>query len=376
MTEEWGDFSHYRVVGLADPRRRQENPAALAFDHRLRAVDDVHDLVGYAITADAPSSVLATAAVRTAESYFDMGYPGLAWKVTEGTDYEDPTWRAAYAACVSRGKWFMGYHFARNAVSGSAQADWFVSRLLAGINTGRMRDGGLDRFCLDQEDARTPDRAVTCTRAFTTRMVQRGVPAGLIYSGRWYADPNVVRLDDGGIPPGWRYGWLSDYGTLPDASIVLPRGWPRDRVVARQYTSTRPGLPGLPMGCDFNRTLAAGWPDEITGGNVALTSDDIPIIITAMKQFATDRLDAGGVTFRELLMQWGTVRAGVVQLTDDETKILAAVRVGVADIEAAIAAVSRTPSPPVDPPAFARAVVTELRDALVRGETDVPPTSS
>lgn len=258
--EEWGDFSHHRPVSLISA---EPTPA-----YREQ---------------------LAVVAAGAARQYFERGYQTVGWKITEGTSYEDPTWHAAYQTAVGLGRRFVGYAFVRNGLSGAVQADYLLDRWEAGTGTGRLRSG-LDIPCCDIEDTSSPARARAATLEFTRRAVARGYTYGLVYSGLWYAAPNSVRLDD--LPVGWRNGWLSDYnGAHPDASYPLPAGWPRGWVVARQTTSTRPGLPGLPMGCDFNRTLGA-WPSSGTEDDLPAAEIDKLLKAVATLQQDVDQIHA------------------------------------------------------------------------------------
>lgn len=182
--------------------------------------------------------------------YFSRGYDGIAWKITEGTGYEDPTWADAYRIARDLKKRFIGYHFDRAKFAGNLQWDFFMSRWLA--VAGSLRPG-LDRPCLDSEDTDTPSLAAASAAAFTRRAVERGCATGWLYTGKWFADPNGIVLDH--LPPGWRNGWLSDYTAgQADGAVELPAGWRLEQVVARQYTSTHE-WPGQPAGVDFSRML-------------------------------------------------------------------------------------------------------------------------
>lgn len=315
VPEEWGDFSHWRPVSApAEPAR------------------------GVYLGSRDPAT--ASAVARTlAANYFDLGYDTIGWKVTEGTGYEDPTWASAYVEARQRGKRFVGYHFDRAANSGGVQFDWFIGRWRA--VAGDLRPG-LDVLCLDSEDTDTPGNAANSMRQFVARAIQLGYPTGLIYSGAWYANPNGIRLD--AVPDGWAWGWLSDYTAgEPDTAIQLPAGWARERVVARQYTSTRP-WPGQPAGVDFNRTLTA-WP---TGGGDwfdMATLDDLRQAVKAELAAAfppagglTDNIGARAMVYVRdraglatsaqavsVAGQVAAVKTAIGPLLDDETAIVAAV---------------------------------------------------
>ena len=272
VVDEWGDFSHHRPVTLPDGSRYMTFLTPPSMD------------------LEAARGIVAALAA----SYFDRGYDTIGWKISEGTGYEDPTWASAYAEARRRGKRFVGYHFDRAAFDGAAQFDWFISRWLASAGTLRP---DLDVLCHDVEDTASPAGARTSMLRFSGRAVSRGYPNGLIYSGKWYAQPNNVRLDD--IPAaGWRRGWLSDYTAgQADGAVELPPGWPRAWVVARQYTSTQP-WPGMTGGVDFNRTLIP-WAGPSTD------PEDLSIVDAATKtyldqQFASiaDDLNAAYVAGR------------------------------------------------------------------------------
>lgn len=380
---EFGDFSHHRPVLLPDGAIRQ-------IPRRT-----TH-----------PAADLTALGRATADQYFDLGYPGIAWKISEGIGYEDPTWRGAYATAVRRRRWFLGYHFDRAAFDGGAQFDWFLSRLLAGAG-GRLRPAGMDRLCLDSEDTQTPLMAQQSAIGFTRRAVAAGYAEGCVYSAPWfdsYTRPATVRLDL--LPVGWQVGWVSDYTAgQPDGAVELPAGWARGRVWARQYTDAKPGLPGLPMGCDFNRILRPwpaggqedalptvdevwaakfGWPPEIT---------DVPHAKDTYS--ARDWLIGASVNSARAVREAGDAQAAVAglakvvaqigaqvgALTDDEAHILAATGTATTKVLVAlqallaadgaaearlIAAIEAVPAGPgggVD----AAAVVAALRDTLIAG---------
>jgi glycosyl hydrolase family 25 len=379
VTEEFGDFSHYRPVGSA------------------------RDVAAWALPPHTPAAQTYAAAAAAAERYFDGGYPGIAWKITEGVTYEDPTWRGAYDTAVRRGRWFLGYHFDRAVNDGAAQFDWFISRLLNGAG-GRLRPGGVDRLCLDSEDVLTPSRARASAVAFTRRATMAGHPDGCVYSAPWFDShtrPNTVRLDL--LPVGWRVGWVPDYTPgEPDDQIELPDGWARGQVWARQYTDTRPGLPGLPMGCDFNRTLRP-WPgtgdasmsaaelaaltQQLADLKAYQTSDTMKAmvrqeVITALSdpthQYLQDELaplKAGLASTAQqltgLTSQLAAVTSKVAALSDDETRILAAVAQSQAAMQAAVADAVReiagqggNPGDPGFPAQVADAVMARFRTAF------------
>ena len=190
-------------------------------------------------------------------AYAAAGYDRVFLKATQGTGYTDPTfadrWQLAAELGLARG----AYHFAEAGDSGAADFDHFIAVIEAAGGLGPR-----DLLCLDSEDTAATSRADEHAREFTGRAADRGYPDGCLYTGRWYAEPADLRPDD--LVPGWRRLWISDYRTaVPDDQIVLPMGWTRDQVIARQYTSTATisGVAGL---CDANRVLKE-WTMSATG---------------------------------------------------------------------------------------------------------------
>lgn len=225
-------------------------------------------------------------------AYAAAGHDRVAFKATQGLGYTDPRfaawWRAAGALGLAR----VAYHFAEAENPGLAEFDAFLAAV--------ARAGGVgprDRLCLDIEDddsARSRERADAYCSEFTRRAVARGHPYGLVYSGRWYAEPANIRPDD--LAPGWRQLWLSDYGPADDSAIRLPAGWVRAQVVARQYGSAV-RVAGVRNPCDASRVLA----DWLGGTGPAptrvedLSTVDKPTQDYLDKQFAgiRDALGAG-----------------------------------------------------------------------------------
>jgi lysozyme len=179
-------------------------------------------------------------------AYRAAGHDRVVLKATEGPSFVDPAfvarWREAGRLRLVR----VAYHFARAANSGTAECDHFMRTVRA---AGLEQD---DWLCLDVEDTETPGRAAAHAREFTTHAVQLGRPDGLVYTGRWYADPNKVTAAT--FPPGWRRLWLSDYGRKADADITLPAGWSRAQLAARQYTDGAE-VAGVRSRCDHSRVL-------------------------------------------------------------------------------------------------------------------------
>ncbi|HEY9475486.1 MAG TPA: glycoside hydrolase family 25 protein, partial [Mycobacteriales bacterium] len=120
-------------------------------------------------------------------AYAAAGHTRVALKATEGTGWTDPEfadrWEQAGRLGLRRG----AYHFARTATSGGAQADFLLKVVDA---AGGMSAG--DWLVLDLEDnssSAAMARAWTFATEFAERMVARGHPDGLVYTGRWYATP-------------------------------------------------------------------------------------------------------------------------------------------------------------------------------------------
>jgi GH25 family lysozyme M1 (1,4-beta-N-acetylmuramidase) len=183
-------------------------------------------------------------------AYARAGHDRVAFKATQGRSFLDPYfaswWRSAGALGLAR----VAYHFAGAEQSGSAEFDFFLTKVLAAGSFGAH-----DVLCLDIEDvssAGAQARADQYCREFTTRAVARGCPAGIVYTGRWYAEPNNIRPDD--LSPGWRRLWISDYGPAADTAIRLPIGWTRDQIAARQYGSAV-HVAGIRTPCDYSRVL-------------------------------------------------------------------------------------------------------------------------
>jgi hypothetical protein len=135
--------------------------------------------------------------------------------------------------------------------------------------------GGRDTLCLDIEDddsARARQRADQYCKEFTARAAQRGHPTGIVYTGRWYAEPNNIRPDD--IAAGWRQLWISDYGNAADAAIKLPSGWTRGQVVARQFGSSV-RVAGVRTPCDYSRVLR-DWLSNLPVRPPHDPEDDMP----------------------------------------------------------------------------------------------------
>lgn len=204
-------------------------------------------------------------------------------KATEGTGFLDPAfigrWELAGRLGLTRG----AYHYADTTEPAGAQADLFCQAVSAasGLAPG-------DALILDVEDDSTPaavSRGALCAAEFTARMVEIGHPTGVLYTGRWYADPAGITPFT--VPAGWRQLWLADYTTDTDAAMLLPSGWDRSHVVARQYTNkgTAPGIVG-PV--DLSRVLEAS---PLFGGSMAAPTG--PELARSILSALADTADTG-----------------------------------------------------------------------------------
>jgi GH25 family lysozyme M1 (1,4-beta-N-acetylmuramidase) len=307
-------------------------------------------------------------------AYARAGHDRVMLKATEGLSVVDARfaerWQQAGRLRLAR----VAYHFGRAGNSGAAEFDHLL-QVVGGL-------GARDALCLDSEDTSAPGRAAAHAREFTARAVARGVRTGLVYTGRWFAEPNGITAAV--VQPGWRQLWLSDYGTAPDGGIALPTGWSRAQLVARQFTD-HATVPGITGGCDYNRVLA-DWIDNappeddvtLTAAQAATLADiaagvndlqakmdrtrDVTLLNMGNRQIAAQAaLDAQAKTLAAL----GVV---VGAQADDEAKLTAAVTAAVGGAEQRIIDAVRTViiDPQVDnndPQAF----VVALRDALARG---------
>lgn len=189
-------------------------------------------------------------------AYVNAKYDRIAFKATEGLDYVDPTftvrWNEARKYKLSR----IAYHFLRNAFSGVQQADHFLKTVLT---AGELTE--FDTLVLDTEDETAPALALSCTNNFIERMIATGHKFGVIYSGKWYMDPQ--HMVAGNIPDGWRNLWVSGY----TSEMPLPIGWSKSQVVAWQYTkgqyTNKAAVSGIPGEVDQSKILT-DWLDMAT----------------------------------------------------------------------------------------------------------------
>src|SRR5262249_26162698 len=125
-----------------------------------------------------------------------------------------------------------------------------------GLNPGEW-------LCVDIEDSVGMQYARDYIAKFASAAVVSGYPNGLIYTRQGYAD--ACGIDASILPLGWRNLWLADYSTYKtDPQIEVPKGWTRDKIIARQYTDgfTYPvNIPGIGV-CDYSRTQPS-WPGTL-----------------------------------------------------------------------------------------------------------------
>jgi GH25 family lysozyme M1 (1,4-beta-N-acetylmuramidase) len=177
-------------------------------------------------------------------AYARAGHDRVILKATEGLSVVDSRFAERWQQAGRLGLARVAYHFGRAGNSGAAEFDHLL-QVVGGL-------GARDVLCLDSEDTGAASRAAAHAREFTARAVARGVRTGLVYTGRWFAEPNGITAAV--VQPGWRQLWLSDYGTAADAGIALPTGWSRAQLVARQFTD-HASVAGIAGGCDYNRLL-------------------------------------------------------------------------------------------------------------------------
>jgi lysozyme len=295
-------------------------------------------------------------------AYARAGHDRVVLKATQGVAgierYVDPTfaarWRVAGQLGLARG----AYHFAETEGTGAAEWTFF-----AGVVRAAGGFGPRDFAVLDAEDN---DSATAIRRAdefcaeFTDAAAADHCPTGLLYTGRWYAEPTNLRPDD--LQPGWRRLWLADYTPgQPDTQAELPAGWTPAQLAGRQHTD-QANVAGITGGCDYSRVIN-DWLGSRPPEEDDMTPDEAK---AAFREVLQGRFAPGEATVREMLQQWPTVRAAIAGLSDDEAKILAAVRAGDNAIDAAITKVA-TGQPVTDPAVFARAVIAELGTELTRG---------
>ena len=200
--------------------------------------------------------------------YKASGHDRFALKASEDTGFVDSAFSNRWAEGGRLGLARMPYHFLRNHSSGTDQFKHF--------NSVVPSLGKRDMMVLDVEDIDTPGDAAAQTIAFCKAAVSAGYTRGIIYTYKFYANDRSITA--GMLPAGWRQLWLADYkSAVLDKNIVLPNGWTRTQVVARQFTD-KALVPGIGLS-DYNRVyrdwLTAGPPPPIKDGIDMADLDDI-----------------------------------------------------------------------------------------------------
>lgn len=297
----------------------------------------------------------------------------VALKATDGAGFDDPAFAARWAAAGVLGLARVAYHYAQTETGGAQEADHILAIVTAA--------GGLgpdDMLCLDIEDN---DSTLAVTRAdefageFCRQMVTRGHPTGLLYTGRWYADPAGITPAD--VPAGWRRLWLSDYSSATDAAMVLPAGWTRDLVAARQFTNAAT-VPGVAGPADCSRVINDQLVQEDT---MALTTEDISALARAVWMYripdphpegdpagapAQSHLRWAQGRSREILERVGGSGAALVSAPPAET---AAVLAAIAELSARVDALALAAG---DPGAIRATIRAELDATRLTGPAVTP----
>jgi lysozyme len=199
-------------------------------------------------------------------------------KATQGAPslerFVDPAftarWRRAGQLGLARG----AYHFAETEASGAAEWAFFADVVQAAGGFGPRDWAVLDAE--DNDSATALRRADEFCAEFTAAAVAAGHPTGLLYTGRWYAQPTNIRADD--LAPGWRWLHLADYTSgQADTAIELPAGWARTQVAARQFTD-RAAVRGVTGGCDYSRVLVE-WLGAPNHTEDTMASADVEAIL-------------------------------------------------------------------------------------------------
>jgi lysozyme len=213
--------------------------------------------------------------------FYAPGHDRVVLKATEGTGYLDPTFTSRWRQAGELGLARVAYHYLRNRYSGADQWKWFLSRV-----AGAGRPGIRDWVCLDTEDTDTPARAAACSQEFVAAAAAAGYHDGLVYTGKWYADPNRVTASL--FPSGWRRLWLSDYTAgQPDGAVEVPSGWTGGQIVARQFTD-KASVPGVQGGCDYSRVLRDWLSTTPTPEDDMPTPDQLWNVIRSVPSYAKD----------------------------------------------------------------------------------------
>lgn len=156
------------------------------------------------------------------------GVNGVVVKVSDGTNYIDPSASVNVANAKQAGMSVNAYHFARFTSKSEAtkEADWFDKRLKY-VGFDKLKDG----IVVVDVELKTANKAnlTAYTNAFISEMHQLGYPTVDLYSGSSFyqssldpsklsvSDPWLARYNNGSAEPNWYQGnkgawqWSSSY---------------------------------------------------------------------------------------------------------------------------------------------------------------------
>ena len=170
-------------------------------------------------------------------------------KATEGSGYDDPTFKANWAAMKREGMARGAYHFFHPSVNGKAQADHYLAQV------GAMGAGDLPPM-LDWEVTDGVGRATgeANAQAFIDEIHARTGRATVIYTspGLW---PSMSSRSFGSNPL-----WVADWTYDPSGCPVLPSGW--SNWMYWQYTD-KGSVPGI--GGAVDRDVFNGNAGDLSG---------------------------------------------------------------------------------------------------------------
>lgn len=271
-------------------------------------------------------------------------------KVTESTNYTNPTWAHNRAGMLAQGEGFLpgAYHFLHGG-NGAAQARFFLSRA-----------GDVSRFAVALDvEASGADAATSRAWVAEFKRLTGGHPV-IGYYPRWYWEA-TGRPDLGFFDTVWQSHYVSGTGTAAELYAKVPASWwtafGGEPISILQFSSSG-SVPGITGRCDVNaykgtldqlRALALGEEEDM-----ALSNED------AKKVWTVD---------------------GVVKASDDNTENpewtpayhLYNMGVRLRKIEAAVAALAGQ-SPDVDEDAIVRGVLAGLSpDAIAQAVAEALP---
>ncbi|MCU1640922.1 MAG: uncharacterized protein JWN03_1197 [Nocardia sp.] len=267
-----GYDDHAHTVYVADPARFS------GIEHYWLSLDQLATLIapkGYAAAPTAaplppPAAVTFGIDISNHQDGFDLGqafaegFEYVIAKVSEGDDYQDPTWPAFRDTTLAAGRIIVGYHYVRADADIEGQAAGFVEHLgdtsIPAMLDHEQNSGDLDTF-----------------HAVRAAIEARGVRVALSYLPGWYWE-QIGSPDLTGIPP----LMTSNYGPRRAgyASAIYPGhediGW-------QPYGGGQPAIfqfsdRGRVAGRDIDVDAFRGTPDELrdllTGDDMAFTETD------------------------------------------------------------------------------------------------------